>query len=120
MESSRLRKNLFLTSMAVTGMEDWDDVESPCRMRKKAVQQGRSEQRGESYSVPYVEPLSDARTPLAVFFRILLEKRLHTEQNVVVSIPMIVLQPDRPILSQRKARPNIPPEIIGLVPQRKF
>ena len=43
-------------------------------MRKKAVQQGRSEQRGESYSVLYVEPLSDARTPLAVFFRILLER----------------------------------------------
>jgi hypothetical protein len=44
-------------------------------MRKKAVQQGRSEQRGESYSVPYVEPLSDARTPLAGFFRILLEEQ---------------------------------------------
>jgi len=41
-------------------------------MLKKAVQQGRSEQRGESYSVPYVEPLSEARTPLADFFRILL------------------------------------------------
>ena len=41
-------------------------------MRKKAVQQGRSERSGESYSGPYVEPLSDARTPLAVFFRILL------------------------------------------------
>jgi hypothetical protein len=41
-------------------------------MRKKAAQQGRSEQRGESYSVPYVEPLSEARTPLADFFRILL------------------------------------------------
>jgi hypothetical protein len=40
---------------------------------QKAVQQGRSEQRGESYSVPYVEPLSDARTPLVVFFRILLD-----------------------------------------------
>ena len=43
-------------------------------MRKKAVQQGRSERRGESYSVPYVEPLSDARTPLAGFFRILLDR----------------------------------------------
>jgi hypothetical protein len=43
-------------------------------MRKKAVQQGRSERRGESYSVPYAEPLSDARTPLADFFRILLEQ----------------------------------------------
>jgi hypothetical protein len=42
-------------------------------MRKKAIQQGRSKRRGESYSLPYVEPLSDARTPLAVFFRILLE-----------------------------------------------
>jgi hypothetical protein len=40
-----------------------------------AVQQGRSERRGESYSVPYVEPLSDARTPLADFFRILLERK---------------------------------------------
>ncbi|MBH0203558.1 MAG: hypothetical protein HP496_14985, partial [Nitrospira sp.] len=33
---------------------------------------GRSERRGESYSGPYVEPLSEARTPLADFFRILL------------------------------------------------
>ena len=41
-------------------------------MCKKAVQQGRSERRGESYSGPYVEPLSDVRTPLAGFFRILL------------------------------------------------
>lgn len=48
-------------------------MEQPCRMRKKAVQQGRSERRDESYFVPYVEPLSDARTPLAGFFRILLE-----------------------------------------------
>jgi hypothetical protein len=42
-------------------------------MRKKAVRQGRSEGRGESYSLPYVERLSDARTPLADFFRILLD-----------------------------------------------
>jgi len=41
-------------------------------MRKKAVQQGRSERRGDAYSGPYVERLSDARTPLAVFSRILL------------------------------------------------
>jgi len=38
-----------------------------------AVQLGRSERRGESYSLPYVEPLSDARTKLADFFSILLE-----------------------------------------------
>ena len=42
-------------------------------MLKKAIQQGRSEGRGEkSYSLPYVEPLGDARTPLAGFFSILL------------------------------------------------
>jgi hypothetical protein len=38
------------------------------RLFKKAVRQGRSERRGDAYSVPYVEPLSDARTPLADFF----------------------------------------------------
>jgi hypothetical protein len=42
------------------------------RMFKKAFQQGRSERRGESYSVPYVEPLSDARTKLEDFFNTLL------------------------------------------------
>ncbi len=41
-----------------------------------AVQQGRSEQGGEAYSVLYVEPLSDARTPLADFFSILLTRLL--------------------------------------------
>jgi hypothetical protein len=54
-------------------------------MRKKAVQQGRSERRGESYSVPYVEPLSDARTPLADFFRILLGVALVTRQQCKLS-----------------------------------
>ena len=42
-------------------------------MVKKAVQQGRSERKGDAYSVPYVEPLSEARTKLADFFNILLE-----------------------------------------------
>ena len=47
----------------------------PSRMLKKAVQQGRSERRGESYFVPYVEPLSEVRTPLADCFSILLSDR---------------------------------------------
>jgi len=38
-----------------------------------AVPRGRSERRGESYSLPYVEHLSDARTKLADFFSILLD-----------------------------------------------
>jgi hypothetical protein len=45
------------------------------RLFRKAVQQGRSERSGESYSVPYVEPLSDARTPLAGFINSLLRVR---------------------------------------------
>lgn len=38
------------------------------RLFKKAFQRGRSERRGEAYSVPYVEPLSDLRTKLEDFF----------------------------------------------------
>jgi hypothetical protein len=38
---------------------------------QKDRQRGRSERGGESYSLPYVEPLSDARTKLAAFFNIL-------------------------------------------------
>jgi hypothetical protein len=37
------------------------------RLFKKAVHQGRSERRSESYSVLYVEPLSDARTQVVAF-----------------------------------------------------
>jgi len=57
--------------------------QAPCRMRKKSVQQGRSERRGESYSLPYVERLSDARTPLAAFFRILLEVFLVADERLL-------------------------------------
>jgi hypothetical protein len=46
--------------------------EHPRRMLKKAVRQGRSKRRGDAYSVRYGEPLSEARTPLADFFSILL------------------------------------------------
>jgi hypothetical protein len=49
-----------------------DAISIPRRLFRKAVQQGRSERRGESYSLPYVEPLSDARTPLADFVNSLL------------------------------------------------
>ena len=45
------------------------------RMFKKAVQRGRSQRRGEAYSLPYVEPLSAARTKLEDFFNILLADR---------------------------------------------
>ena len=40
-------------------------------MRKKAVQQGRSNAKRGGVPLRYVEPLSDARTPLAGCFRIL-------------------------------------------------
>ena len=50
-----------------------DGSSSISRLFKKAFQQGRSERRGDAYSVRYVEPLSEARTPLADFFNSLLE-----------------------------------------------
>ncbi len=53
----------------------------PRRLFRKAVQQGRSERRGESYSAPYVEPLSDARTQLAAFVNSLLCKREHHSES---------------------------------------
>jgi hypothetical protein len=47
----------------------------PRRLFRKAVQQGRSELRGSTYSLPYVEPLSDERTPLADFVNSLIGDR---------------------------------------------
>ncbi len=37
------------------------------RLLKKAVQQGRSKGRPETYPLGYVEDLNDARTPVAFF-----------------------------------------------------
>ncbi len=51
------------------------DMTRTRRMRKQAVQQGRSKRRGEIVLGPYGEPLSAARTPLADCFRILLVQR---------------------------------------------
>jgi len=45
---------------------------APARQDTLFHGQGRSERRGESYSLPYVEPLSDVRTKLADFFNSLL------------------------------------------------
>ena len=56
-----------------------------CRLFRKAVQQGRSERRGDAYSVPYAEPLSDARTPLADFVNSLLDMLLEAGNNGEVS-----------------------------------
>jgi hypothetical protein len=56
-----------------TMLEITDGSSMACRLFRKAFQQGRSERRGESYSVPYVEPLSDARTMLADFVNSLLD-----------------------------------------------
>jgi hypothetical protein len=50
-----------------------DGSSTVCRLFRKVVQQGRSERRGESYSVPYLEHLSDARTMLAGFVNSLLD-----------------------------------------------
>jgi hypothetical protein len=55
-----------------TTPEITDESSMSCRLFRKAIQQGRSERRGESYSVPYVEPLREARTMLADFINSLL------------------------------------------------
>ena len=44
------------------------------RLFRKTVQQGHSKRGGEAYFLPYVEPLSAARTPLAGFLNSLLVK----------------------------------------------
>ena len=48
---------------------------TPARRDAPFHWQGRSERRGETYSLLYVESLSDARTPLAACFSILLMRR---------------------------------------------
>jgi hypothetical protein len=45
---------------------------TPARQDALFHRQGRSKRRGEAYSLPYVEPLSAARTPLADFVNRLL------------------------------------------------
>lgn len=59
------RRRRFLKGAAARGR----DFNIPGRLLKKAVQQARGERRVESYFVPYIEPLSDARTKLAVLFQ---------------------------------------------------
>ena len=64
--------NTLWASQYFTGLHVWDSRSRPRRMLKKADQLGRSERRAEAYPLGYVESLSDARTPLADFFSILL------------------------------------------------
>ncbi len=66
----------------------------PRRLFRKTVQQGRSERRGESYSVPYGEPLSDARTPLADFLNSLLTERHHAVQRHLRPLLLIIRHDD--------------------------
>jgi hypothetical protein len=62
-----------------------DGISVPHRLFKKAVQQGRSKRRGESYSLPYVEPLSEARTPLADFVNSLLDDYCFSPNTSIMS-----------------------------------
>ena len=48
---------------------------------RMAVQRGHSERKGESYFVPYVEPLSDARMKLAGLFGVLLGAVVEGERS---------------------------------------
>ena len=71
---------------------------TPARRDAPFRGQGRNERRGESYFVLYVEPLSEARTPLADFFSILLKNQKyrqdhhHTQrhaQGIVLRLPAL-------------------------------
>jgi hypothetical protein len=64
--------NTIVARWKFNGPHVWGTGRIPGRMLKKFAQQGRSERRGDAYSVRYVEPLSKARTLLADFFSILL------------------------------------------------
>ncbi len=55
-------------------------------MLKEAVQHDRSARGGDAHSSPYVEPLSNARTPLAEFFSILLQRFDAIGQNARLRI----------------------------------
>nr|MBI3614540.1 hypothetical protein [Nitrospirota bacterium] len=70
------------------------------RIVKKAIQRGRSERRGDAYSLPYVEPLSDARTKLADFFTILLESLLQASGCGQRHLPVLSLQLSMPTVPQ--------------------
>ena len=60
-----------------------DGSSSTRRLFKKSVQHGRSERRGEAYSVRYGEPLSEARTTLADVFNSLLDLPLRLRYTAV-------------------------------------
>jgi four helix bundle protein len=98
-----------------TTPEITDESSMACRLFRKAVQQGRSERRGESYSVPYVEPLSDVRTMLAAFVNSLLDAWKFTMELIKAVYQMTATFPaeERDGLSQqmRRAAVSIPSNI---------
>ena len=70
---------LLKTLNSLHGKRSRMELEQPAQDGQKAVQRGRSERRGESYALPYVEPLSDAGTKPADVFNILLCSGLHDQ-----------------------------------------
>jgi cytochrome c553 len=66
------RGSTIVARWKFNGPHVWGTGRISGRMLKKFDQQGRTERRGDAYSVRYVELLSKARTLLAYFFSILL------------------------------------------------
>jgi hypothetical protein len=67
--------NNYMASCVNVGAVSPKPYEDTSQAVQKGHQQGRSKRRGESYFVPYVEPLSVTRTPLVAFFNRLLTKK---------------------------------------------
>ncbi len=65
--------------------------------------------KGESYSVPYVEPLSDARTPLAGFFRILLVGAGTVRKDFGGNVGQVVGVGDKPLLASKECQHTVCP-----------
>ena len=115
------------------------DSRIPRRMRKQAVQQGRSEVRdatkqkrhacgrarvgerpvseGRLVLTPYGQPLRDARTPLADCFRILLDSP-HDESSLC-PMAMMPFLPRRKLVASRTARCFLPRNLRGSLTSRR-
>jgi hypothetical protein len=62
-------QKLFWYPKNASQLEIANPIRKARRVFKKTAQQGRSERGGKTYPGPYVEPLSDAKTPVAEFYQ---------------------------------------------------
>jgi len=69
--------------------------EYPAGWSKRPSCEAAASEEANAYAVRYVEPLSDARTKLAVFFNILLGKLGSSVQRRLMCNDRLVIAPDK-------------------------